>query len=193
MKSRNESGFVLVTGLIFLVLITLLAVSSMGTATLQERASSNMRDRNETLIASDAALRHAEQFIALQNSIPLPGDTEAIWDAGGPLSDVTAVKEYLEAETWSPARKPATKLSRVYGDDMPAAVTPLPGRDPNVADDLPPPRYFIEDFGFSPDSLSIRQAGRLVGDKVYRVTGHAEGRAPSTAVTVQSTYRKRFN
>ncbi len=49
--------------LIFLVLLTLLGVSAMQTATMEERMAGNMRNENLAFQAAEAALRDAEDLL----------------------------------------------------------------------------------------------------------------------------------
>lgn len=58
--SYKQSGMALMVSLIFLVLLTLLAVSAMRGTILQERMAGNTRDRMLAFQAAEAALRVAE-------------------------------------------------------------------------------------------------------------------------------------
>jgi len=60
---RCERGVALVTALVFLVLLTIIGVTAMRTATLQERMAGNARERNAALQITEAGLRAAEQDI----------------------------------------------------------------------------------------------------------------------------------
>jgi len=53
----KQRGVILLTGLIFLVVLTLIVVSVMRTATLEERMAANVRNRQMALQASEAMLR----------------------------------------------------------------------------------------------------------------------------------------
>ena len=52
---QKQLGATFVTGLIFLVILTLLGVTAMKTAGMEERMSGNMRDRNLALQAAGMA------------------------------------------------------------------------------------------------------------------------------------------
>ena len=60
---QKQLGATFVTGLIFLVVLTLLGVTAMKTASMEERMSGNLRDRNLALQTAEMALRYAEQHI----------------------------------------------------------------------------------------------------------------------------------
>jgi len=61
MKVRSrEAGAVLITGLIFMTLVMLIAISVMRSATLEERMAANARNRQLSLEAAEAVVRDAE-------------------------------------------------------------------------------------------------------------------------------------
>ena len=60
---QEQRGATFVTGLIFLVVLTLFGVTAMKTASMEERMSGNLRDRNLALQAAEMTLRYAEQHI----------------------------------------------------------------------------------------------------------------------------------
>lgn len=60
---RGNQGFILVTSLVFLVVLTLLAVSAINSSTLQERMASNLREKNRALQAANAGLSEAERLL----------------------------------------------------------------------------------------------------------------------------------
>jgi type IV pilus assembly protein PilX len=61
-KAR-QSGVALVTGLIFMVVLTIIVISALRSATLEERMAANARNRQVALHAAEAALRDAEGML----------------------------------------------------------------------------------------------------------------------------------
>ena len=59
----SQQGVVLVIGLIMLVVMTLLAVTSMQSSSLQEIMSSNVKDKTTAFEAAETAIRAAEEFL----------------------------------------------------------------------------------------------------------------------------------
>lgn len=57
---HKESGVVLITGMIFLMILTMLVLSALRSGTLEERMASNSRNRQVALQAAEAILRDAE-------------------------------------------------------------------------------------------------------------------------------------
>ena len=62
-RRMREEGFVLITGMLFLIIMTILVVSLMRTSILEERMVANSRDWNVAFQAAEAALRDAEREI----------------------------------------------------------------------------------------------------------------------------------
>jgi Tfp pilus assembly protein PilX len=59
-NSHKESGAVLYTGLIFLLVLSLIVLSMLRSGTLEERMAANARNRQVALQAAEAVLRDAE-------------------------------------------------------------------------------------------------------------------------------------
>ncbi|EGV31805.1 Tfp pilus assembly protein PilX [Thiorhodococcus drewsii AZ1] len=69
---RRQHGMVLVTGLIILLVMTVIGVTAMQSVSLDERMAGNVRSRNVAFQAAEGALRKAEsqllQSTAVQNT-----------------------------------------------------------------------------------------------------------------------------
>lgn len=61
---RHQRGMVLVVAMMILIIITLLGLSAMRSAGLEERMSGNQYDQNYVFEAAEAALREAETVAA---------------------------------------------------------------------------------------------------------------------------------
>lgn len=61
-KAR-QFGAALITGLIFLVVMTIIVIAALRSATLEERMAANARNRQLALQAAEAALRDAEGML----------------------------------------------------------------------------------------------------------------------------------
>ncbi len=78
---RQNQGMILATILIFLAILTLLAVTSLQSTILQERLSANVRDRSVAFQAAEAALRAGEIFI--ENNIRVAADLNLVAPVDG--------------------------------------------------------------------------------------------------------------
>jgi type IV pilus assembly protein PilX len=97
---RSQRGVTLIVALVFLAILALLGVTVAKTTSLEERMSSNTRDRDLAFQAAEAALRQA------QNNL-------ATLAAGAPSLDTTAANDaaYWNAYDWSTATSVATSLN----------------------------------------------------------------------------------
>ncbi|MGN8157185.1 pilus assembly PilX family protein [Salinisphaera sp. RV14] len=184
--SRRQDGFILVTSLIFLVVLTLLAVSAINSSTLQERMATNQREKSRALDAADSALSHVETLLASTgfrqcNPVmnPTAGtsaaansgcDTSAsgltVIPAGSGTSDSTSY--YLSDQFWSQAGVSSYQLP------ADASSTGL-----NV-------QYVVEYVREQANDLNPGSAGTVI---LFRITARADGRSPASRAVVQSIYQ----
>ena len=94
---RRQKGAVMIVSLIFLLVITMLAVGGMQNTMLEEKMAGNASDRNRAFQSTESAVREAEVFV---ESIVSLGN---FGNAGG-LRDRTAVEpSFYDTTTWSDA------------------------------------------------------------------------------------------
>lgn len=62
--SRREQGMALIVALVFLLLLTLIGLSSIQNSTLQEKMSSSVQFRNQSFQVAEAALRVGETAVS---------------------------------------------------------------------------------------------------------------------------------
>ncbi len=70
----NQRGAVLVTALVFLVILTLLGITSMSTNTLEERMAGNFQDANRAFQAAESGLS-----AAFNSDVAFAGTTEGYY------------------------------------------------------------------------------------------------------------------
>lgn len=182
--ARRQTGAALITGLIFLVVLTMIGITAARMSTLEERMSGNMRDRAIAMQAAELALRDAIRDAI--NAVPasarnISGITNFVADCGastsGTLTDdglcYTGSAGYT-TPIWTTASMTGPP-SVAYGQFTGAA---------NIGGVANQPRYIIEGMEKS-----------LPGDAVdtrsyyYRITVRAEGARANTVVWLQEVYR----
>ncbi len=125
---KSERGAALVMTLLMLLVMTLLAMSSMERVTLQEKMVSAQRQGDLSLELVEGALREAEDY--------LDGGTLALADFGtdGKLYEAGAAPDIHSAAAWTDDNSfAATAAQTAWAEALGAAV--------------PAPRYFIELIG----------------------------------------------
>lgn len=125
---QRQNGFVLFITLVFLVILTILGLSSMQGATLEERLSGNLRDRNIAMQAAELALRDAERDLG---ALKADGRFCAAGTTGcRPLG--ARASNSLDRPgfwVWGPALRPtwtpSCPLGQCDSSDMPSATLPV--------------------------------------------------------------------
>lgn len=167
--SRHQEGLSLIFALIFLTLLSMLALSALRNVTLEERMAGNNQDQNMAMQAAEASLRDCETV--------LQGVTVPTFNGSNGLYQPAAVgsAQRWESVNWGSA----------------SAVRTLAA---NTLPEIPSqPACIIEDLGTTPSGNiggSLR-AGLAQGTvNVYRITARGTGQRGNTVVMLQSTYER---
>lgn len=187
---QKQHGATFVTGLIFLVVITLLGVTAMKTASMEERMSGNLRDRNLALQTAEMALRYAEQHIrdndpTTNTPTPINGITGFDAACTGGLcyygTGVAAPGEpgNLGDPAWVTNCTPLCPIAYVAGTVF--RVDGIPYTAPALPAGVPAPTYLIEGIRKTPPGSSLRY--------YYRITVRAQGAKQGTVVRLQEIFR----
>lgn len=168
--AAGERGAVLVVGLVFLLLMTLIGVTAFAVATQEERMAGNTRDRLRAFEAAEQALRECERHLGG----PLPPVLSADGSAEDGMYEAPDVersppeKEKWETIAWD--REPSRQLS-------------------GVADVAEQPRCIAQRLARGrPSDASLRAEAAPVPSTAYQVTGRGVGANRGTVVVLQSTF-----
>lgn len=185
----HQSGAALITGLIFLVVLTMIGVTAARMSTLEERMSGNMRDRSIAMQAAEMALRDAERDLlglGLAAKLRDPviagisdfaancnaDDTANTADDGlcynGPLDWASAAWTPADWETNIGGASSSVTYGRFTG------ATAILGL-------FAPPRYLIEGM-----SKTLPGGGEAF---YYRITVRAQGVNENTVVWLQEIFK----
>lgn len=159
----SQRGAALVTGLIFMVVLTLIVVSAMRGTILEEKMSGNARDADLAFQAAEAALRAGEQELN-QPTPPVFAATGAYLTVGSRNDDY-----WLNTHDWA-------NDSAVYAS-VPSGTAAAP-------------RYVIEELPAVPEAGFSKKAGVIPETGYYRVIARGVGGNPNTFRFVQTTYRR---
>ncbi|HDY86393.1 hypothetical protein LCGC14_0553940 [marine sediment metagenome] len=160
----KQQGVVLVISLIMLLIMTILAISSMSTTILEEKMSGNFKDRNMAFQAAEAGLRAGESYLRTTPVLP-------VFDGSGGL--------YLPTTLGLPRWKPdnwASINSREYICTLSGVTTA--------------PRYIIEELLPVNEPGGSLEAGVAAESRYYRITSKAFGGTESSFVMLQTTYKR---
>lgn len=163
---RTEQGAALVTGLIFMVVLTLISMAALRGTLLEEKMAGNARDIDLAFQSAETALRAGEAVLN-QATLPAFSATGAYLTASGSRgSSVYWIQTYI----WNNAN--STELATV----------------PTGAYEAP--RFVIEQMPSVAGAGGSLKAGPVVESGMYRVTARGIGGTPNTRIYLQETYRR---
>jgi type IV pilus assembly protein PilX len=165
---RRQRGAALLTGLIFMVILTLLGITAARMAGLEERMSGNMRDRSLAMQAAEMALRDAEQDILTSGRIS--GITNFVAACTNGLC-YNGAAGYTPS-VWLTANYLTAAPSVEYGAFTGAG---------NIGGVSADPRYLVEGIRKTPPG----------GEEsfYYRITVRAQGANANTVVWLQEVFK----
>jgi len=187
--SPKQSGVVLITGLIFMVILTMIVLAVLRSGTLEERMAANARNRQLALQAAEAVLRHAEDRISA-GIAPFDPLTVSAFTPDCTTTSNAAYNGYCNRPPTTPRWKALD-----WTDDSSKTRTFSTDTDKETPDFIldtalvaSPPRYAVEMA--STPIISPSAGGGLCPNIVYRITARGVG-MDSAEVFVQSIYRAR--
>ena len=118
-KQKRQSGAILFTSLIFLLLLSMIVLAALRTGTLEERMAANARNRQVALQAAEAVLRNAE--VTLFSGAAFISNFDSYPDSGGNLSNgyymapASSIPLKWRSVDWSDATKTLTGGATLSG------------------------------------------------------------------------------
>ncbi len=184
LQLKKQGGAVFVTGMLFLLVLTLLGITVTKMSTIEERMSGNMRDRMIAMQAAEMGLRYAEQHIRdndsttnTPKSIDGIAEFDAVCTAGLCYYGAGVVAPVVPASTTycTPTCPISYVEGNVFRTDGAAYTAPL------LPIGVPAPTYLIEGIQKTPPGSGLRY--------YYRITIRAQGAKPGTVVWLQEVFR----
>ena len=187
---RRQEGAILVIALLFLVLLTIIGVSSISGVTLEEKMASNLREQNVAFQAAESALRDAE--IDLEGGIGGTGNRDPMTIAANFASDCTTA--FTNGVCRQPAAPPGTWQTEIV------TVSSWNWTDTNktvaygrftgataLTGVFRQPRYVIEYLQEKDDSSTTPIT------RYFRISARGWGADQNSSVTLQTVYRQPMN
>ncbi|OGU20201.1 MAG: hypothetical protein A2580_04760 [Hydrogenophilales bacterium RIFOXYD1_FULL_62_11] len=155
----RQQGVALITGLIFMVVLTLIVLASMRGSILEEKMAGNSRSQNLAFQAAEAGLRAGEQAL---NSPVDPATGPGYFDIGVVPTGVASTDDWKTTFVWGGAANPGLVYPGV--ESVQYVIEKLSLRTGTGGND---------DLGYTPQSGNPR-------DGLYRITARAvaSGNAP---------------
>lgn len=170
---HRQSGVVLIVSLVMLLVVTLLAVSSMQGTVLEEKMAGNTKDRNLAFQTTESAVREAEDYIEGVVSLGSFNGNAGLFG----LTD--AEPYYASTTTWSDATQHVVATAAYGSYDT--------------------PQYFIKHFTTvvgTEGAMNMSGYGdnKGTGDvSIFKITSRGTGgNADSAEVMLRSHYGRIF-
>jgi len=177
---KHQQGAVLVTSMIILLILTMLALSSVQNTSLQELMSRNERDSDLAFHSAETGLKEAEVFLSTLTTLAgfQVANQNGFYDSAPPNTAID-----FSTFDWLVAGNNARSFILVVTVD---ARTPVAGR------------YVIEHVKTvvsDEDKLNIDNIGQDTGTgrtQMFRTTSIGLGGSGTAQVILQSTYGRRM-
>lgn len=190
---ERQRGAVLFVALIFLLLITLLTLTAMGTSILQEKMTGGMRNQQLAMMGAENGVRGTEAWLWNirfndPTGNPLPpcegGSSSCVYrpDLGGTLA--SGVQAFRSSFSWVSALPGMPTYAHV--------LTGLSG-DSETASLAEQPVILLEDIGPNVPPSSGQQSGAIDPQNqnayhFYRITSRSQGGSAAVQRVVESVY-----
>lgn len=165
---QNQRGAALIMALVFLVILTILGVTAMSGASLEEKMAGNLKEQTVAFEAAETAVAAGEAALAALNEPPRP--LPAGW------FDVTSGTPVWKTHNWK--TDPSVSYSGLnYVNTQPKFIVEETARVLNGS------------LRLTTDYSATTRAGKVY----YRITGRGTGGTDAAQSVVQSVYAKQFN
>lgn len=191
-RSNQQSGAVLIVGLVMLLLLTIMGLSAMQGVTMQEHMSGNMRDATMALQSAEVGLRYVEEGL-LSNLEELDVGV-AYNDCSGNCqiidarNDSTPVEDMLSGSSHWDAK--AIHYG-AYKNTAGNIIAPPAGSGMGSTASIP--SLMVEYVTYKGDALGTGTG--VVDDTgldMYRASVKARGGSANSEVILQIIYARRF-
>lgn len=179
-RRATQRGFILVTGLLFLVVITLVAVAMFRGTGLMDRVSANARDKQRSFEAAQSALQYAEWWLGTTK----PGTTSSACStlaSGDTVSNIHVCSNQIQSDflttawtggfTYTPPNLTSLSGTGNAGGQV-SASTDSDVKYYNL------PGFYLWRIGSS----------TVTNGDVYQVTAYGYGGNTTTMTVLRSTY-----
>lgn len=182
----KQRGAVLLISLVLLLIITLLAVSSMREVTLEERIVGNQRNQQAAFNGAESALREGEKRLALRIE---PADTTTDCQSASDLCVMSYAPSSLNINNWSWWANGANAMAYSGSNTTASGLSRL----------VSTPRWNTAFQNFDPADSSGRVEvtdpelrSRGVGPYYYQVNAASQGRNDQIMINLQSVTVQRY-
>jgi type IV pilus assembly protein PilX len=177
LTAKHQRGVALIMALVFLILLTLLGLTSINTTTLEEKMANNTRDRDLAFQSAETALVAGEAWINTLPNETTPAFPDSTHGLYMPVFNGTPVWNTVDWSSANIVAYPCTPSSATPSSSGSCAGSQISG----VATQ---PKYIVEYMG-PVDSTTPKTIA-------YRITARGTGGSDAAVVMLQSSYVRVF-
>jgi type IV pilus assembly protein PilX len=166
---QQQKGFILISGMLLLIIMTLIILYSMGNAIVQEKNSGSLTDRKIAFQNAESALRFGENYVYNNNLAPHLFNSSC--NNGLCLSSTPPVWQNID-----------------WKNDTSHTIS-LPNN--TIANVSKQPKFIVELLGAVPAPAGESLKSETGQGTAYRITTYATGSRESSVVMLQSVFSKR--
>lgn len=195
-SSAYQRGAALLTSLLILLVLSLLAISSLQNGVFQERMASATRDARVSLEGAEAAVMAAENYLYTINApSDFDGGANGLFPAND--EDIPSHEDLVTGDIWDDN---SNKTVAVNYENLPAAI-----KTQYEASLRSAPRYFIEQIGpvvveTSDNSSDLNAVGSSYSPdnsagaamQAFRIVGWSGGGSGQTPRVIETYFFREF-
>jgi type IV pilus assembly protein PilX len=168
-------GFVLVSSLLLLLVVTILAVNMFRSFGVEEKIAGNVRDKQRALQAAETAQQYAERFLAQGGTTPAAVACTATVNAN--LGNIQVCATPLANPMNLPWQVAGVPVGDTYAPTVPTQMNVTSAIGPETY--YSTPQFYIAYLGPSPS---------VNGGVIYQIDAVGYGGSPSSVAVVESTF-----
>jgi type IV pilus assembly protein PilX len=180
-RARREQGFILVTGLLFLVVMTLIGLALFRSTGLLDRMTANSRDKQRSFEAAESAIEYGVWWLQ-QPGGGVSGSCAS--NASATVATLKVCTEGLSTSLTTIANVEASGswVNKAFAYTPPNMTVATGGGMANATDVnyYKPPGLYIENLGLSTDGKS----------QFYQMTAYGYGGDANTVSVVRGTFKQ---
>jgi type IV pilus assembly protein PilX len=176
-QAPTQGGFVLLTSLLLLVIITIIALSMFRSFGTQEHVAGNLREKDRALHAATSAQQYAEWWLLQGNNTAIGAISCAAGVLNANAGEGQICNQTLTQVGYTVTSPTTWGIQTTYlpaGMSVTAGVNGANGDPPYAAT----PGFYVSDIGPAADGQG----------EAYQVDSYGYGGANATVAVVESTY-----
>lgn len=175
-KSHKEQGFVLITALLILLVLTILAISLFRGFGLEQKIAGNTREKTRARDAAESAIQYAEWWLRQGNNSTDTQTCDSLLNAN--LNEGAVCTNALASEVVNVTSVPWTINGKAVGVQYTPPGFNVDGLSGGADEYYAAPVFYINLVGMAADGQGM----------IYRIDAVGYGGTPDAVAVLEATY-----